>query len=129
MSNTRRLISSQYVPAILVVSMILCLGSVIRVCSGKNPGGWSPETNRQAGFVTLRGVGRRLGGYTEYEVNSDQLMGAEFGFFVGVAVMLVMFVCLCACCTRRCSLCDMLTCFCLWEICCDDRHVGDFRLI
>lgn len=81
--------------------------------------------------ASLRGATRNLAGYAGYEINSDQLVGAEVGFIVGAVVMLFVLVCLCRCCfrSRGISLCDILTCFCLWEICCDDGRVGDFVLL
>lgn len=77
----------------------------------------------------IRGIERRLPGY---DINSDQLLGAEVGFVVAVVLVLLFFVCLCGCCCRRgggCSLWDLVACVCLYEMCCDDARVGDFQLI
>lgn len=77
----------------------------------------------------IRGLERRLPGY---DLNSDQLMGAEVGFVVALVLVLLFFVCLCCCCCGRgggCSLWDIVACVCLYEMCCDDARVGDFRLI
>ena len=122
--DSERLAPSPCFQTALALLMILCLGLTIHAVTLEETEVWS---NRHTGFATsFRGSGRRLAAYSDYEVNQDQLMGAEVGFVAGVVAMLALFLCLCSCCTRRFSLCEILTCFCLWEICCDDRRAGDF---
>lgn len=77
----------------------------------------------------IRGSERRLPGY---DINPDQLMGAEVGFVVALVLVLFFFACLCGCCCGRggCSLWDLVACVCLYEMCCDnDARIGDFQLI
>ena len=78
--------------------------------------------------TVIRGVERRLPGY---DINADQLLGAEVGFVVALVLVLLFFACLCGCCCGRrgCSLWDIVACVCLYEMCCDDARVGDFQLV
>ena len=126
MPYTARLTPSPCFQTALALLMILCVGLV--VVTWKETDIFSAGRIQQIGYATsFRGAGRRkLAAYSDYEVNQDQLMGAEVGFVAGLVVMLVLLLCLCSCCSRRFSLCEVLTCFCLWEVCCDDRRGGDF---
>jgi hypothetical protein len=94
------------------------------------PGASAADETRLEGSKLLRGATRRLQGGDYFNFNSDDLMGAEAGFVGGVLFILLLAVLLCCCCCRRgCSLWDLLACVCLYEICCDDRSVGDFQLM
>jgi hypothetical protein len=65
-----------------------------------------------------------------------QLPGNEFTDFgkmgagVGGTALLVIIglVVLCCLCSGRWSLCDILACVCIYEMCCDDGNIGGFRL-
>ncbi len=125
--DSERLAPSPCSQTTLALLMILCLGLTILAVAWEETDAWSDATGRHTGFASsFRGSGRRLAAYSDYEVNQDQLRGAEVGFVAGVFAMLFLFLCLCSCCSRRFSLCEILTCFCLWEVCCDDRRAGDF---
>jgi hypothetical protein len=130
--GTKRHALPKYFPAFVALLVILCLGLVIHVPLWTNRIWVSVEIEQHMNVSTnVRGVARKLGGYAGYEVNEDQLMGAEVGFIAGLAVMLVVLLCLCSCCcrARRISICEVLACCWLWEVCCDDGRAGDIRLI
>lgn len=70
--------------------------------------------------------------------DGEELTAAEAGFVAAFVLMLVIVLLLCCCCCgggRRgrgggCSICDLLMCFCIWEICCDGGGgVGDVCLL
>lgn len=81
----------------------------------------------------LRGGGRRR--LPGYDFHAGQLTGAQAGFVAAVILILLLALfcrCCCCCCQRRrrgYSLCDILACVCLYEICCDDARIGDFVLV
>jgi hypothetical protein len=51
--------------------------------------------------------------------------GSAMTLLVVVAVVLL---CCCLCSGGRWSLCDILACVCIYELCCDDGNIGGFRL-
>lgn len=61
---------------------------------------------------------RKLPGY------ADQLGGPAAGGIVLIVIVLLILLCCC-----RGSLCDLLACVCLYEICCDDGAIGGFNLM
>lgn len=67
--------------------------------------------------------------------NPDLYESEAAGFVVGLLLCILLLVCLCCCCCRRgISLCDILACVCLYEMCCDDGAAvgggaGDFILV
>ena len=69
---------------------------------------------------------RKLPGGNEFkfdQMGSPEMMG-------GLVVLIVVVVLLCLCCGRGGgSLCDLLACVCLYELCCDDGQIGGFNLL
>jgi len=108
-----------------VTLILVCILGVVSIlcCLYVTDSGYNPSE-----VSGLRGAGRRLPGYN---FNSDQLMGAEVGLILGVLIVLLFLACLCSCCCGggSCSLCDILACVCLYEICCDDKRIGDFQIM
>lgn len=75
---------------------------------------------------------KTLHDFEDIDVTSDQLEGAAVGFVLGILAIALCSMLSCCCCGtgrryRRegCSLCDILACVCLYEICCDDSRGGE----
>lgn len=68
---------------------------------------------------------RKLPGndYSFDGMGSPEMMG-------GLLLVIVVVIFLCLCCGRGGgSLCDILACVCLYEMCCDDGQIGGFNLL
>ena len=79
----------------------------------------------------LRGSERRLP--DAFEFGKLDFEGEEAAsLVVGILFLILLLALLCCCCCRGrrgCSLCDILACVCIYELCCDDGRVGDFELL
>lgn len=66
---------------------------------------------------------RQLPGNDYFDVSSLGGMGGTMLFVIlGILV-------LCCLCGGRLSICDMLACVCIYEMCCDDGRIGGFNLL
>jgi hypothetical protein len=122
--------------ALLVLLQLLCLGGAAseRV-QGDNNHLRKAQTEAQTfdvqhnyyepGLEEDRYDRSLQGGYNGYNID---VQSAEFGFLVGAVIMVIMvMLSLCLliqCCCRRFSLCDILACVCIWEMCCDGPEAG-----
>jgi hypothetical protein len=114
--SENRKIVVRYLALFSAAALILCVGTL-----STQFGIFSTESSiSHYEESALRGGGRRL---PDYNINTDQLMGAEAGFVAAIVLVFLLLALLCCCCCGRrrgCSICDILACVCLYEICCDD---------
>ena len=82
------------------------------------------ETKTNEGF-NANNLRRQLPG-NDYFQGDFESFGGMGGSLLLVALAVLVLCCLCG---GRLSICDMLACVCIYELCCDDGNIGGFNLL
>lgn len=82
------------------------------------------ETETNEGFKS-NSLRRQLPG-NDYFNGGFESFGGMGGSLLLVVLAILVLCCLCG---GRLSICDMLACVCIYELCCDDGNIGGFNLL
>ena len=115
------LLEKKWQYAVVVATTLLMVSLLVAVLSESSPLEASMDTlhEEEAAQQQLR---RRLPG----EVFG---VGGEYGPIIMLVVAIFVLSFLFRCCCRGVSLCDLLACYCLYDICCDGPGIGDFNIM
>jgi hypothetical protein len=108
----------------LLTATILRLFLVMMIATATTVAAVASETekdnNNPAAKANLR---RQLPGYDGF-----QGFGGMAGMGGSALLVIVVLLVLCCLCSGRSSICDILACVCIYEMCCDDGNIGGFNL-